>query len=362
MKFNFYKKVLNFRTIAGKHREAPLNEIPEIIPTAFADQAVAIRYVAAQGSMHKLFDARFVRISTLYGLNNTVESSGLPGQTARQTLRIFVKRDGETFSVCLENISPESQIEFKNNDGFHSSREANEHASEIINRLLGTRQAVGTNVHRSYKTVLWVFAAFLIGGFVFSKGTPGNAAAPVKAQIAHQEETPKNILDYRAGQRMENGELKLSEPQLKDLLSIESKVGFPLRPVNPDGTPFYVFADPNCPHCKNLEKELEKLDDKWNPIIIPVGILGENSSNLVASIESAESPDAAAVEWKNAIEGRATTSLQTYAGQQKARVSQAFFTLLGLPGTPALISADGRVIAQEISSKYLSQWLGAIKK
>lgn len=359
MKFNFPRKFIHFGRISNSQTKGPLNEIPEIIRTSFADQAVAIRYAPAQGSIQKLFDARFVRISAFYGLNLSDETSSLSRNSTGQALRVFVKRDGETFSVCFENVTPEWQAEFKNKDGFPSSREANEHASAIIQRLIGTGQQDSTKAHRSYKTISWVLAAFLIGGFVFSKGTPGNAAAPATAQIANNDETPKNILDYRAGQTMENGELKLSEPQRKDLLSIAAKVGFPLRQINPDGTPFYVFADPNCPHCKNLESELEKLDVKWNPIIIPVGILGDSSSAAVASIESVESPGAAAVEWKNAIAGRSPTVLPTYEGKQKARVSQAFFTLLGLPGTPTLISADGRVIAQEISSSDLSHWLGA---
>jgi len=343
MNLNYFRRLQKNRTTQGIAADDVLREVPIIVRTSDEDMAVAIRYTTSAGSNQKLFDARFVRLGKLYGLNSEVP-------VPQQSLRISVVRDGENFTVQFENLPFGWANEFGSKSVFASSRAANAYALAALNRLLGTPDRYTKGARKNTGTLIWaVVLAFLFGGLLFSKGE-SKAVPP-------QTSTLNGIEAYRAGKSVENGELHLSAEQLQDLRSIASRAGFPLRPVNPNGTPFYVFADPACPHCKNLEVELDKMDASWNPVIIPVGILGDDSMRSVSIIQSAPSLEVAADYWKSAISGDILPDPASYAGTQKARVTQAFYTLLGLRGTPTIISADGRVIAQEISSSDLAQWL-----
>uniref|UniRef100_UPI00402B405E DsbC family protein n=1 Tax=Methylomonas sp. PHL2-19 TaxID=3438878 RepID=UPI00402B405E len=110
-------------------------------------------------------------------------------------------------------------------------------------------------------------------------------------------------------------------------------------------TPVVVFVDPQCRYCKKLQQQLPALADRYTFKIIPIAVLGPESTILVNKIECL-------LQTKD--KEKATTALlnQDYAGlpeqlpgscdkepMQKAVITSA---ILGLTAVPFVIAQDGR--------------------
>ena len=118
-----------------------------------------------------------------------------------------------------------------------------------------------------------------------------------------------------------------------------------------------VFSDPDCPYCKRLEPELDKLDN----------ITLYTFPYPLESLHP-ESPDKAVAVWCAADRARAWADLMKTGKvptkrncenpiQRNIQLAQR----LGILGTPTLLSADGRMLPGAASSERIEQWLAEIQ-
>jgi thiol:disulfide interchange protein DsbC len=119
----------------------------------------------------------------------------------------------------------------------------------------------------------------------------------------------------------------------------------------------YTFEDPNCPYCKQLQKELAKLDD--------VTIY-----TFLWPILSMDSVDKSRAVWCAPDRARAWDELMTNGVvpqndgkcdvplQENARLARRF----GVRGTPALFFADGNRVEGAIPAEQLEKALGAASR
>jgi len=120
----------------------------------------------------------------------------------------------------------------------------------------------------------------------------------------------------------------------------------------------YVFADPTCGACKELEPALEKMPDVAITII-PAPIL-ETGDRFMGGISCAKDKLAA---WKAAInEGVAMDGSCATGGDAHIRAYN-FFKAAGFGSTPTLIAGDGRIHAGSMYGdvKKIRAWLAGGK-
>ncbi|OYV02277.1 MAG: hypothetical protein CFE45_01090 [Burkholderiales bacterium PBB5] len=126
----------------------------------------------------------------------------------------------------------------------------------------------------------------------------------------------------------------------------------------------YVFADPQCGYCRQLEQTLAAMDD-LTVVTFTLSILGPESKRLVNAITCAADPAAAWSAWMLKGEQPPSNSSRT-CDLAPAEAVEALAKGLGITGTPTLVTADGRRKAGAMSAAQLTAWLaepplGAIK-
>ncbi|ENZ0463102.1 TPA: hypothetical protein ACH3IE_005227 [Salmonella enterica subsp. enterica serovar Paratyphi B] len=116
----------------------------------------------------------------------------------------------------------------------------------------------------------------------------------------------------------------------------------------------YVFSDPLCPHCQEIEPTLEALTRDYNVVIFPVTLVGKQDTvNTVAPI-LCEVPQKRTLWWQSlfkADSGMPFSSPDTRKpqaictdGEHAISINDRAFDYYQLPGTPQLIADDGRDI------------------
>ncbi|EEO7837112.1 thioredoxin fold domain-containing protein [Salmonella enterica] len=116
----------------------------------------------------------------------------------------------------------------------------------------------------------------------------------------------------------------------------------------------YVFSDPLCPHCQEIEPTLEALTRDYNVVIFPVTLVGKQDTvNTVAPI-LCEAPQKRAQWWRSLFKadgGMPFPSSDTREpqasctdGEHAISINDRAFDYYQLPGTPQLIADDGRDI------------------
>lgn len=115
------------------------------------------------------------------------------------------------------------------------------------------------------------------------------------------------------------------------------------------GQAFYVFSDPNCPYCQKLERTIEQLGDGHRPVIIPVAYKN-GSKEIVQDILCTKDAKAAVRKWREALAGTAQPGRSPSAsacaqGLEVLTDNMTLFEMLKLTGTPAVISASGRMFS-----------------
>ncbi|HHD7482037.1 TPA: thioredoxin fold domain-containing protein [Klebsiella oxytoca] len=130
----------------------------------------------------------------------------------------------------------------------------------------------------------------------------------------------------------------------------------------------YVFADPQCPHCQDLEPLIEALSTHYNVEIFPVTYVGgEKSSQQIQPVLYLDK-DKRAVAWKKLFsidDGMLTIGKKESGGETKAAPAQrddkrwkvagealaindVAFRQYRIPGTPWVIADDGRHVPQSM--------------
>lgn len=147
--------------------------------------------------------------------------------------------------------------------------------------------------------------------------------------------------------------------QLKTLPSIKYGNG------EPD---VYIFTDPNCDACKQLEKDfLQKT--KLNYALIPIGALGTDSAVKAAKVNCSKDKKQA---WQKILNNDITYFDNNKGFQNKKQLVQCtnetldnlkffvkykFDPLMNNPATPTLISKTGKIEVGVPTTTTLEQWI-----
>jgi len=152
----------------------------------------------------------------------------------------------------------------------------------------------------------------------------------------------------------------LTAARLEDINRIDWKL-LPLDKAivsgDPDGMAVAVFTDPDCPYCRQLEKNIKGIKGvKVYTFLFPLTQLHPDSSRKAEAIwcskNQHEAMTSVMVEDKEIKGGGCKTPIADIA-QLAAR--------LGIQGTPTLISADGRKRSGALPADTLKDWLAQKK-
>ncbi|WPM86273.1 hypothetical protein QNH14_23800 (plasmid) [Apirhabdus apintestini] len=116
----------------------------------------------------------------------------------------------------------------------------------------------------------------------------------------------------------------------------------------------YVFSDPLCPHCQEIEPTLEALTRDYNVVIFPVTLVGKQDTVAAVSLFYVPHPISVRRCGNHSSEQTVTSLSPTASketapdsctdGQHAISINDRAFDYYQLPGTPQLIADDGRNI------------------
>lgn len=185
---------------------------------------------------------------------------------------------------------------------------------------------------------------FIFGGHVFDMREQRDMTADRLTQLGINTTTTANDVGRTPSNRQQINETRVQTDNLPSDLAFTRSRGTGSRKV-------YIFADPLCGYCKQLDEELSKLNDLTiYTFVLP--ILGAESENLAKQIACVSDKPTA---WANALRDR-TLPTSTNCSYSSARIREVA-EKLGIRGTPVIISEDGRQIAGAVDAAYLDKWL-----
>lgn len=192
--------------------------------------------------------------------------------------------------------------------------------------------------------------------------TPGQIqATPVASPSSTAYLSPEQQLRER------NDLLIKPNPELTSLLKKGLNAGdysFSLGPNKPSnkGT-LYVFSDPLCPRCQDLEPLLEELSANYRIEIFPVSVIGtpntiEASSRLVKTV-LCEAPESRGTVWRKIMRDPNTATAECEAGPIALKNNIDTYHAYNFIGTPALVRADGASfdLTKRKSVESVTRWL-----
>ncbi|MDF2461936.1 MAG: hypothetical protein K0Q43_171 [Ramlibacter sp.] len=120
------------------------------------------------------------------------------------------------------------------------------------------------------------------------------------------------------------------------------------------GKAFYVFSDPKCPYCQQLERTLEQLGTGYRPVILPVAYK-EGAKEVAQAVLCAREPKAATRLWRQALASpdepvKGGTKATCSEGAALLNDNMTLFEMLKLTGTPTVITPTGRMFSGSSSA------------
>lgn len=114
-----------------------------------------------------------------------------------------------------------------------------------------------------------------------------------------------------------------------------------------------VFSDPDCPYCKRLEAELDKLDNV-TLYIFPYPLEGLHPEAVDKAVAVWCAPDRARA-WADLIKTGKVPAKRNCENPIQRNIQLA--QRLGINGTPTMLSADGRMLPGAAPGDRIEQWL-----
>jgi thiol:disulfide interchange protein DsbC len=196
------------------------------------------------------------------------------------------------------------------------------------------------------------------------------APAPVKGlyevvmghRIAYTDSTGRYFM-YGSVVDMKTNE-DLTAVRVADISRIDVKklvLQDALMRVNGKGRrTMYVFSDPDCPFCRRLEPELDKLDDVTIYIFpYPLESLHSDAARKAQAIWCEADAKKRLELWHDVV--LKTRDVATAECANPLKRNLALGEALGLQGTPTLIAADGRTLPGAAPAAAIEDWLNQTK-
>lgn len=158
----------------------------------------------------------------------------------------------------------------------------------------------------------------------------------------------------------------ISEAQLSSILGQANKTGRFTIPLNPakNGPVLYVFADPNCPHCREIEPTLTSLSSEYDIEIFPVAVIGNKESKASAVADGATTicSDDRASMWRAKVGKTEIPPGIINAcpeGIVTMKTNNEIYQVAGFIGTPSLVNAKGQQYPSNLpfTREAIKSWL-----
>ncbi|WP_051243709.1 DsbC family protein [Azohydromonas australica] len=127
----------------------------------------------------------------------------------------------------------------------------------------------------------------------------------------------------------------------------------------------YVFSDPGCPHCRDFERELDVLAKTYTIHVFPVSVIGGSASATRISQLLCTSAGARSAGWKRLVTGGSVADAPACEdGPRAVAANDQIFRVLGLPGTPSIVAADGRIMSESLplNAQSVDSWMRAAQR
>jgi len=154
----------------------------------------------------------------------------------------------------------------------------------------------------------------------------------------------------------------LTEERVRDLMQVKFDtlpLDAAIKLVKGNGKrKMAVFSDPDCPYCKRLEAELDKIDDVTIYLFLyPVELLHAGSTQKAKSVWCA--PDRAKA-WSELMH-KGTVPQGGATCDTPVEKIRALAAKLKINGTPTLVFADGQRVPGAIPAAQMEKLLGSAK-
>lgn len=186
-------------------------------------------------------------------------------------------------------------------------------------------------------------------GSVASQAQPATAtAAPPLAQVPQVQNRNHALSAKAAAEARALFAVRLQNGAAKQEFTVRLSTGHERS--------LYIFLDPECPNCRLFEPTVQALAEDYNVEIFPVTLIGKTrTADEVAPLLCA-TPEKRAQMWKalndtgagmlnlSHKEKASSTPAACDAGKLALARNDLAFELYRMPGTPTVISDDGRMI------------------
>lgn len=159
---------------------------------------------------------------------------------------------------------------------------------------------------------------------------------------------------------------RISEAQLSAILNQANKTGRFTIPLNPAkvGPVLYVFADPNCPHCREIEPTLASLSSEYDVELFPVAVIGNADSKAKGESDGATAicAEDRVTMWRAKV-GKTEIPPGVLnacpAGIVALKTNNEIYQVAGFVGTPSLVNAKGQQYPANLpfTREAIKSWL-----
>lgn len=121
----------------------------------------------------------------------------------------------------------------------------------------------------------------------------------------------------------------------------------------------YVFSDPSCPHCRELEPELAKLSRDFTIHVFPVSVFGGKASSLrLDKLLCAKANERAPI-WKTVVAADDPKGDGCAAGAAAVAANDQIFRSMRFPGTPTILNAAGEATPDDLpnTADAIGRWM-----
>lgn len=124
------------------------------------------------------------------------------------------------------------------------------------------------------------------------------------------------------------------------------------------GTVFYAFVDPMCSACQHLERQIKKLDAKFNFVALPVAFQGGGRDMAASALCSKDKVTA----WASVSNAVPVDTKPCDEGYKQVEANNALFLSMGFNATPTMIAPNGKLAQGSAETAQLAAWLESNSK